>query len=67
MLERCIANMIEAMRTRKKKKKCHGEEICLFFSYVAYFFVHYSLPNLVLLTLLVKELEGLVICYKSYL
>lgn len=49
------------------KKKCHGEEICLFFSYVAYFFVHYSLPNLVLLTLLVKELEGLVICYKSYL
>lgn len=66
MLERCIANMIEAMRTRKKKISATAKR-CLFFSYVAYFFVHYSLPNLVLLTLLVKELEGLVICYKSYL
>lgn len=67
MLERCIANMIEAMRTRKKKISATAKRFVCFFSYVAYFFVHYSLPNLVLLTLLVKELEGLVICYKSYL
>lgn len=59
--------MIEAMRTRKKKISATAKRFVCFFSYVAYFFVHYSLPNLVLLTLLVKELEGLVICYKSYL
>lgn len=49
----------------RRKIKCHGEEIL--FSNVVYFFVHYLLPNLVLLTPLVNEPEGLVICYKSYL
>ena len=37
------------------------------FSNVVYFFVHYLLPNLVLLTPLVNEPEVLVICYKSSL
>lgn len=37
------------------------------FLMLLYLFVHYMLPNLVLLTPLVKESVGLVICYKSYL
>lgn len=49
----------------RRKIKCHSEEILFCFSNVVYFFVHYLLPNLVLLTPLVDELEGLVICYKA--
>lgn len=42
----------------RRKIKCHGEEIFFFwFSNVLYIFVHYLLPNLVLLTPLVNEPE----------
>lgn len=67
----CRKDVLHDVMTQcvRRKIKCHGEEIFLFvcFSNVVYFFVHYLLPNLVLLTPLVKEPEGLVICYKSYL
>lgn len=42
-------NCVMKQRLRRDNK-CHGEEIFLVFSNVLYIFVHYLLPNLVLLT-----------------
>lgn len=55
----------EAVRMQKKISATMKRFVC--FSNVVYFFVHYLLPNLVLLTLFVEEPFGFVICYKSYL
>lgn len=63
MSKRCIAQHDEAMCTQKNLSATVKRFFCFCFSNVVYFFVHYLLPNLVLLTPLVNEPEGLVIFF----
>lgn len=53
------------MKQCVRRKVPRWRDFFFSFSNVVYFFVHYLLPNLVLLTPLVNEPEGLVICYKK--